>query len=58
MLVITQKIRKILEEKDISQNELARKIDYKHGTFGTFISGKSPFPEQVIEKIAPIFGSI
>jgi len=54
MFIVTGKIREILEKKCISQNELARKIGYKHGTFGTFLVRKSFFPDHVIEKIAPI----
>ena len=54
MLVIIKNIRKILHEKNISQNELARKINYKHGTFGKFMSGGKPFPVKVIESMASI----
>lgn len=54
MFIVTRRIREILERKGISQNELARRIDYKHGTFGTFLVRKSFFPDHVIEKMAPI----
>jgi len=54
MLIITRKIRKFLKDKKISQNELSRIIDCKHGTFGTYVIGKSPFPEHIIEKMAPV----
>ena len=54
MLFITQKIKEIIDKKNISQNELAKRANYDHGAFGSFIRGERPFPDEAIEKIAPI----
>lgn len=54
MTVITEKIRQLLEEKNISQNELARRVQYKHGPFGSIIRGEKPIPEDVLIKMALI----
>jgi len=54
MPIVTDKIKKILEEKDISQYQLAKLIDYNRGALGHMINGESSFSEQVMEKIAPI----
>ena len=51
---ITRKIKEYLRQKNISQNELARQLDFPSGAFSSALSGNSPFPNHIIEKIAPI----
>lgn len=54
MLIITKKITDILKEKNLSQYKLAQLIGYDHGGLGCMIRGEKPFPEDKIQKIAPI----
>ncbi|MFH0702070.1 MAG: helix-turn-helix transcriptional regulator [bacterium] len=53
-MYVTKKIKELLKEKNLSQNELARMINYSHGAFSTILNGKAAFPKHIIEKIAPI----
>lgn len=54
MLIITQKIRNVLKEKKLSENKLSQIIEYHSGSLNKIIRGEKPFPEDKIQKIAPI----
>jgi len=54
MLVITKKIKEFLEEKNISQNNFAISVNLPSGAFSSMLSGDAPFPDDKIQKIAPV----
>jgi len=54
MLIVTKKIKIILDRKGVTQYKLAQLIDYSSGNLANNFRGGRPFPNHVIEKIAPI----
>ena len=54
MLVITKKIKMILEAKNLSENMLSKMIVYHSGSLNKIINGQESFPKHLITKIAPI----
>lgn len=54
MPIITDKIKKLLKQKNLSQYELAKLINYNRGALGHMINADCPFSEEVIKKIASI----
>ncbi len=54
MLIITEKIRYFLNDKKLSENQLARLIDYHSGSLNKMINGKEAFPDSVLRKLAKI----
>lgn len=54
MLIITEKIKKIIEKKNLSENKLSKIIDYHSGSLNKIITGKEACPDHLIEKLAPI----
>jgi plasmid maintenance system antidote protein VapI len=54
MLVITIKIKKLLEKKTISIYSLSKTINYPESPLGRMINGKINFSESVTEKLLPI----
>ncbi len=54
MAIITEKIREIQEQKDLSLRALAKLADYEHGGIGNMINAKKPFPEKLLKKLLPI----
>ncbi len=54
MPVITDKIKKLLGEKNLSQRQLALRINYNRGALGHMINSECSFSNEVIQKIAPI----
>lgn len=55
MLVITEKIHNFLDNKKLSENQLANLIDYHSGSLNKMIKGQEAFPEHVLRKLAKVF---
>lgn len=54
MYILTRKIRELIILKKLSQNKLAKMINYSHGAFGSMVRGEDALPDHIIKKIAPI----
>jgi len=54
MLVVTEKIKDILDKKGITQYRLSKLIDYNPSAIANRLRGERPFPDDVIEKMAPV----
>jgi len=52
--VITEKLNKIFEKKNLSSYKLAKIIDYPDSSLCSMIKANRPFSNKVIEKILPI----
>lgn len=54
MSILTDKIDKLLSDKQLSRNKLALLIGYDAGSLNKMIKGEKSFAEDKIQKIAPI----
>ena len=54
LLVITEKIKNLLNKKSLSIYQLSKIIDYHEGALNAMINGKKKFPDNVIKKLLPI----
>jgi len=54
MSVITAKIDKLLEDKNLSRNRLSQLIDYDFSNLNKMINGKRAFTKEAKEKILPV----
>ncbi|MFA6989275.1 MAG: helix-turn-helix domain-containing protein [Candidatus Gastranaerophilaceae bacterium] len=52
MLIITEKIHQILNNKNISENKLANLINYHSGSLNKIIKGQQSVSDSVIEKLS------
>jgi plasmid maintenance system antidote protein VapI len=52
--ILNKKLKKILEEKNLTSYKLEKFLDYSHGGISDMISGKRTFPDHIIEKLLPI----
>ncbi len=53
---IARRVKRLQEEKGVSQKQLAADIDVRQGTMSRYLNEETDFPVEVIKKLADYFG--